>query len=77
MTIVFRSIAHALIATPESDAALRVQYNALGDAAYRTGQPRIPPCDPASMIGDWWHEGFDLACRADNVTKSGLQELED
>jgi hypothetical protein len=47
------------IATPESDAKLRREYNEKGARAYMTGQPRTPPCDPSSLIGAWWFEGYD------------------
>lgn len=53
--------AHILIATPESDAKLRDEYEAKGAAAYNAGHPRTPPCDPASMIGAWWFGGWDAA----------------
>lgn len=49
------------IATPESDARLRKEYNSKGFAAKKNNQPRTPPCDPNSMIGGWWFEGYDNA----------------
>jgi len=47
------------IATPESDAALFKDYYRKGQKAKFAGLPRTPPCDPASLIGGWWFQGYD------------------
>lgn len=49
----------AAIATPETDAELRRDYSDRGMRAYLTSAPRTPPCDPNSLIGSWWFEGYD------------------
>jgi hypothetical protein len=51
----------ALIATPQTDAKLKLQYNKMGRLAKLTGRLRTPPCDPNSMTGGWWFEGYDAA----------------
>jgi hypothetical protein len=55
----------ALIATPETDAQLRLEYNAMGSKARTGNEPRTAyPCDPNSRIGHWWFEGYDAAGHA-------------
>ncbi len=53
--------AHIAIATPETDAKLKREYETNGAEAYNTGKPRTPPCDPQSLIGGWWFGGYDAA----------------
>ena len=52
---------HISIATPESDARLRKEYNRKGYLAKENDQPRIPPGDPTSLVASWWFEGYDNA----------------
>ena len=50
-----------LLATAQTDAELKDEYEAKGWAAYLAYEPRVSPCDPNSMIGAWWFRGYDLA----------------
>lgn len=50
----------AAIATPETDAELRMQYCEMGKIARRSGQNRSD-CPVNGLIGNWWREGWDTA----------------
>lgn len=53
--------AYQLIATPESDARLKDEYETMGAKAYNAGEPCVPPGDPNSMVAGWWVGGWNMA----------------
>lgn len=58
MEPVVLNMAVASVATPETDAALRVRFMAEGLSAKLQGLPRDPgPLN--GLVGAWWLEGYD------------------
>lgn len=54
-------MAIASVATPQTDAALRKRYSAMGRKAFEAGASRQCRFDPQSMLAAFWFEGWDAA----------------
>ena len=49
-----------LVATPETDAKLRIEYMNKGKQAFREGVERTNCPSRGGMISRWWLEGYDI-----------------
>ena len=71
------SIARILIATPETDAQLRAEYNEKGRQAHQSGLSESS-APSGGLIRNWWLEGYrnagvvgQVAGRTDDQTVQG------